>query len=190
MQKGLSNYRIRQAKKRLISIFNQSNTHNLDKGLNWYHEANNFCAMVSRVENIDIDLVAQVVAILSPSVRWERNKQDTLTLINAYNTGLSIDQFSVSTYNNNKLKAWKVLQGKEILKPKSLKTYSFYKNIMLDSQYVTVDRWHLRACFKTDIKSLTALKYRQICELTRNVANELNITPMQLQAIVWEQIRN
>ncbi len=156
MQKGLSNYRINQAKKRLINIFNQSSKHNLSKGLNWYREANNFCAMVSSLENIDIDLVAQVVAILSPSVRWERNKQDTLTLIKAYNTGLTVDQFNVSTYNNNKLKAWRVLQGKETLKPKSLKTYSFYKNIMLDPYYVTVDRWHLRACFKTDIKSLKA----------------------------------
>ena len=60
---------------------------------------------------------------------------------------------------------------------------------MLNIDSVTIDRWILRVMFNRPIKSLTALKYRQCEEIFKQAAIDLDLKPLQLQAITWEQIR-
>ena len=57
---------------------------------------------------------------------------------------------------------------------KSLKTFSFVNNIAkLDNAYITIDVWHLRACFGTTIRSTPSRKaYDQIRLLTIEKAKQ------------------
>lgn len=187
---GISKYLQKQAKERLLKLYNESTKETKENGLKWYDNANYFCEYVAH-NNIraNKDTFAKVVSCLSPSVKWETNKEDAKKLLLHFLTYKSIDSFKVSTYNSNKQKAWQILQEQRDLTEVSLKTYAFYRNIMLDENYITIDRWHLRACFKSELKSLTALKYRQVESLTLECAKEIGIKGYQFQAIVWEHIR-
>ena len=59
---------------------------------------------------------------------------------------------------------------------------------------MTVDIWHLRACFndKININSATIgrIAYEQIKKLTIKKANKLGIKGFELQAIIWLSAQN
>lgn len=189
-KKPLSNYRINKAKQRTRALLTRAyGSESWDAGLRWYAEAHQFCEYVAHQRKLKTEQVAAVVSILSPSVHWEINKHDAVALINAHQNNLELTDFNVSTYDGNKLKAWGFLDGQVKLEPKSLKTYAFCKNIMLDSEHVTIDRWMLRIFFERPIKSLTAARYRLCEQIIKDVASEFSIAPYQAQAIAWERAR-
>ena len=73
----------------------------------------------------------------------------------------------------------------------SRKTYAFVNNIAhLAETCVTIDIWHLRACFNKTMGSVGAIAYKQIEKITIELAKEVGLPPYQYQAIVWGSIRN
>lgn len=189
-KKPLSNYRINKAKQRTRALLTRAKyTPVWDAGLMWYADAHQLWNHLAHTRKISTDKVAQIASALSPSVQWEINKVDTHTLINAYQNNRDIESFNVSTYDANKAKAWEIMGGYNSVKPTALKTYAFYRNMMLDPDHVTIDRWMLRIFFQRPIKSLTTARYRACEQIIRDVASEFNLIPYQAQAIVWEQAR-
>ena len=189
-KKPLSNYRINKAKKRTRALLTRAQfTPVWDAGLMWYADAHQLWNHLAHTRKLSTDKVAQIASALSPSVQWEINKVDTHTLINAYQNNRDIESFNVSTYDANKAKAWEIMGGYNSVKPTALKTYAFYRNMMLDPDPVTIDRWMLRIFFQRPIKSLTTARYRACEQIIRDVASEFNLLPYQAQAIVWEQAR-
>ena len=189
-KKPLSNYRINKAKQRTRALLNRAQfTPVWDAGLMWYADAHQLCDYLAYTRKLSTDQVAQIASALSPSVYWEVNKVDTLTLINAYQNNRELDSFNVSTYDANKAKAWDIMGGYNSVKPSALKTYAFYRNMMLDPEPVTIDRWMLRIFFQRPIKSLTSARYRLCEQIIKDVASEFNLIPYQAQAIAWEQAR-
>lgn len=187
--KGLSQYRQKLASARVKACYIRANRDVISRGLNWYQNAHVFCKEVAHNTGLKIETIAMVVSALSPAVSWELNKIQAEQMCNAFRDGLPLESVTTSTYENNRLKAWDILHGKKTITIKSPKTYAFYKNILLDVDSVTVDRWMLRIMFNRPLKSLTALKYRQCETILRDAANDLDLKPFQLQAITWEQIR-
>ena len=186
----LSNYRINKAKQRTRALLNRAQfTPVWDAGLMWYADAHQLWNHLAHTRKLSTDRVAQIASALSPSVQWEINKVDTYTLINAYQNNKELDSFNVSTYDSNKLKAWEIMSSKNSVKPSALKTYAFYRNMMLDPEPVTIDRWMLRIFFQRPIKSLTTARYRLCEQIIKDVASEFDLIPYQAQAIVWEQAR-
>jgi len=189
-KKPLSNYRINKAKERTRALLTRAQfTPVWDAGLMWYADAHQLWNHLAHTRKISTDKVAQIASALSPSVQWEINKVDTHTLINAYQNNRDIESFNVSTYDANKAKAWEIMGGFNSVKPTALKTYAFYRNMMLDPEPVTIDRWMLRIFFQRPIKSLTTARYRLCEDIIRDVASEFKLLPYQAQAIVWEQAR-
>lgn len=188
-KKGLSQYRQKLASARVKACYIRANRDIISRGLNWYKQANTFCKEVAHNTGLKIETVAMVVSALSPAVSWELNKIQAEQMCNAFRDGLPLETVTTSTYENNRLKAWDILHGKKVITVKSPKTYAFYRNLLLDVDSVTVDRWMLRVMFNRPLKSLTALKYRQCETILRDVASDLDLQPFQLQAITWEQIR-
>jgi len=187
--KGLSQYRKKLASARIKACYIRANRDVLKRGLNWYKQANVFCKEVAHNTGLKVETVAMVVSALSPAVSWELNKIQAEEMCNAFRDGLSLETVTTSTYENNRFKAWDILQGKKTITVKSPKTYAFYKNLLLDIDSVTIDRWMLRVMFNRPLKSLTPLKYRQCETILREAAIDLDLKPFQLQAITWEQIR-
>lgn len=172
--------------------------HHIEAGLSWYDNANTWVTMTGLNYNVPADKVAKIVAVLSPGSRWDRNKRDAWLLLSWANlTEEQITNLPFGTYRANVRKAWRVYHDLEDLLPKSQKTFAFYRNIMLDPDHVTVDRHAITAIggvkFLNKIASktssgaysLTEYRYKKAADAYKNMANKYNLTPYQLQAIVW-----
>jgi len=173
--------------------------HHIEAGLSWYDNANTWVTMTGLNYNVPADKVAKIVAVLSPGSKWERNKRNAWLLLSWANlTEEQITNLPFGTYKANVRKAWRVYHDLEDLLPKSQKTFAFYRNIMLDPDHVTVDRHAITAIggvkFLNKIASksasgaysLTEYRYKKAADAYKNMANKYNLTPYQLQAILWE----
>jgi len=193
--KQLSKYKLNKVVDNLEYIFNNAKDTDIESGKLWYKEANNIVSSIALNNNIEPIKVASVISALSPRNKWERNIYDTKQVIKAYNKGLTYNDVKVCTFNNNKIKAFKILANELQITDKSLKTYNFVNNIAYLSKYhLTIDIWHLRAAFnkmyKIDSATIGRLAYKQIKDITIDIANKHNLTGYQYQAIIWEAIRN
>ena len=162
MQK-LSKYKLNKYSRNLDFFFNFATKQDINNGLQWYNEANKIITNLALIYNYDFFIVANV---------------------------LDANSVKVSTFNNNKFKAFNIAKGNLIIDKLSPKTYNFTKNIAhLDSEALTVDIWHLRACLKQFKSIKTAqigkLAYQQIKTLTIRKAEKLGIKGFQYQAILW-----
>ena len=188
--KELSKYKLNKISKNLDYFFNIATKQDIKNGLNWYNEANKEAYTIAKKYKLDVYLVAQVVSALSPRNKWRQNIKDTDKVCEAFTFGLHPTDIKVCTFHTNKFKAFNILAKNTEITNKSLKTFNFVNNIAyLDNSFLTIDIWHLRACFFNDIKinnaSIGKLAYQQIKVLTINKANKLGLKGFELQAIIW-----
>ena len=188
----LTKYQRSKIRKNLQAIFNDTTIEQKKQGSNWYKDANNYAFEIMQATQhaFDVDVIASVISALSPRNKWERNKIDALNVINAHLNGIPQDKVKVCTFNSNKKLAFEILQGINKIKKTAKKTFSFANNILLNNDTVTIDLWHLRACFGTTIKTgLTPKAYETIQRITLEEAQKVGLKGYQYQAIIWEAIR-
>tara|TARA_A100000172_G_scaffold34292_1_gene20668 strand:+ start:46 stop:627 length:582 start_codon:yes stop_codon:yes gene_type:complete len=190
--KSLSPYHKRKIKKNLLEMYEKRTDQHTQEGMQWYKTANQICIDMGKQLDYDPAVVAQVISALSPRNKWERNIIDTRTVLKAVNEGKNPEDVKVSTFHSNKNKAFEIARGERGIDQASPKTYSFVKNIAeLDASKVTIDVWHLRACFGKTIESgLTPLRYKQLEQLTLKCAEMVGVRGYEFQAIVWGIVRN
>ena len=192
--KELSKYKLNKISKNLDKFFNIATDDQVKDGLKWYKEANKIVLNIATEYKIDPYKVASVLSALSPRNKWKQNIADTIKVCKAWTEGKTPEDIKVCTFHTNKFKAFAILDDKVKITDKSLKTFNFVRNIaFLDPTAVTVDIWHLRACFdkiiKIDNASIGRVAYRQIKKLTLAKAEKLGITGFEFRAIVWTSIR-
>ena len=177
--------------------YNESTLEERESGKVWYDEAKEYVKILSLRFDTPQLICAGVLSALSPNNRWERNKLDAHTVLDAVSKSLSSSQVKVCTFNNNKEKAFAIARGDIKILQQSPKTYAFAKNISgEDINKVTIDKWHLRAIQtrssspKACKTSVTPLQYKLLEKDCQKVAKKYNINPSTLQAIVWVTIRN
>lgn len=135
---------------------------------------------------------AAVFAALSPNNDYHGNLRDCHNLLRAAAEGRSLESFAVSTYGQNKRKAWNIVHGAdpfELIVAK--KTRSFFLNVNnpLDPVPVTVDG-HMFNCWRNERVSLVGLRhktgeYEIIADGVRQLAAEEGLLPCQMQGILW-----
>jgi hypothetical protein len=158
----------------------------------WYSQANKLVDDLSlEFEMCTPEQIAGIISALSPRNKWERNIYDTTQVLRAVEKGKGPEDIKVCTFNTNKHKAFEIARGNLNIDHSSRKTYSFVKNIAnLDSDYVTIDVWHLRAMFGKTVESgLTPSRYDELAKITIEEASEVGLLGYQYQAIIWECIR-
>ena len=192
--KELSKYKLNKISKNLDKFFNIATDDQVKDGLKWYQEANKIVFNIATEYKIDPYKVASVLSALSPRNKWKQNIADTIKVCKAWTEGKTPEDIKVCTFHTNKFKAFAILDDKVKITDKSLKTFNFVRNIaFLDPTALTVDIWHLRACFdkiiKIDNASIGRVAYKQIKKLTLAKAEKLGITGFEFQAIVWTSIR-
>ena len=179
--------------KHLKRILSEANSQNYIEGMAWYNDANQFCIDQGIKYQVSTELVASVVAALSPRNKWARNKIDAENVVSHKFKGSELNH--VSTYGKMLKKALilcddtlshndriKILNGPKI--------QAFYCNIIGDDSRVTVDSWIMQAAsgkYKSEKKRkpLTIKRYRSIELSIKKLAIEKNIKPYQAQAIIW-----
>jgi hypothetical protein len=172
--KKLTKYQLSKISKNLDYFFNLATKQDIKNGLNWYKDANNKAIEISKKYDIlkDADKVCE-----------------------AFTLGIGPESIKVSTFHTNKFKSYNILNNNVTITDKSLKTFNFVNNIAyLNNDFLTVDIWHLRACFndKISIKSASIgrIAYEQIKRLTIKKSNKLGIKGFELQAIIWLSTQN
>jgi hypothetical protein len=192
--KELSKYKLNKISKNLDKFFNMAESQQIKEGRTWYSKANRIVLDIAGRYQIDPYKVASVMSALSPRNKWSQNIIDTDKVCKAWRSGVRAEEIKVCTFHTNKFKAFAILDDKVSITDKSLKTYNFVRNIaFLDPTAVTIDIWHLRACFdkiiKIDSASIGRVAYGQIKALTLKKAEMLGITGFEYQAIIWTSIR-
>jgi len=188
---------LKKYRSNLRTWYNRATKDEIKQGLVWYKDAMDFAKELSNTYDVSGEVAAGVISALSPNNRWERNKFDAVQVLMAVRDGKSMDDVKVCTYNANKAKAFAIAKGDRKILTSSPKTYAFARNVgENDSNFVTIDKWHLRACqtsskkSRTCRESVTPKQYRIIQKETVKVANEIGVKAHQFQAIVWVTIRN
>jgi len=193
--KQQTQYRLNKISKNLDYFFDNASDEDIIYGKEWYKKANDICNQIASEYGTTTFVASQVISALSPRNKWEQNILDAFKVFDAIRAGLSADDIKVCTFHSNKYKAFAIANGTLEITPDSRKTYAFCRNIAhLDENYVTVDIWHLRACFnkviKIDSASIGKKAYQQIQDITLQKAKALGLTGFEYQAIIWGSIRN
>lgn len=190
--KKLTKNQLTKISKNLDYYFNVATEEQINEGLQWYKKANDFCIEQSKAFNVDSFTVASIVSALSPRNKWLTNLKDTVTVLNAVKNGLNPNDIKVSTFHTNKFKAFEIAKGNAVITNDSRKTYSFVCNVgNLDDKRITVDVWHLRACFNRTIETgVGKLAYDQIERLTMSKAKKLGLKGFEYQAIIWASVQS
>jgi len=188
--KELSKYKLSKISKNLDHFFNLASDQDIKDGINWYKIANKEANKIAKKYNLDVYKVAQVISALSPRNKWKQNIKDANKLCEAYALGLHPTDIKVCTFHSNKFKAFNILASNTQITNNSLKTFNFVNNIAyLNNDFLTVDIWHLRACFNNMIKinnaTIGKIAYEQIKQLTLKKANKLGLKGFEFQAILW-----
>ena len=170
----------------ILKQFQNASGPDIESGLLWYQKANETAQALAHKYNIELKVVAGIIAALSPACKFSRNLIDAEELI------VKKERARVVTYKANKDKALRILYSGDPdfelnKKETSFKTYNFYRNILdpLDINYVTIDR-HILSALDLGIKDIyTKNRYNHIRNLFIKIAAHLDLIPNQLQAIVW-----
>ena len=188
--KELSKYKLGKISKNLDNLFNLASNEQINQGIEWYKIANNEANKIAKKYNLDVYKVSQVISALSPRNKWKQNIKDADKLCEAFTLGLHPTSIRVCTFHSNKFKAYNILADNTQITNNSLKTFNFVNNIAyLNNDFLTIDIWHLRACFNNMIKINSAaigkIAYEQIKQLTLKKAAKLGLKGFEFQAILW-----
>jgi len=189
--RALTLQQLRCMSKNLDNYFSLANDHDVESGKDWYKTANNICTDIAKEFNTTTEIVAGVISALSPRNKWEQNIKDARSVFQAINNNLEPSDIKVCTFNKNKNKAFLIAKGEVEITDKSRKTFSFVNNMAhLNNSFITVDVWHLRACFGITIsKSINKTVYEQIEKLTLRKAKKHKLNGFEYQAIVWNSVK-
>jgi hypothetical protein len=189
----------------ILEIYKQASNEEITSGKLWYKQANDISRLMAVKYQLTEIQTAGIIAALSPGTNWNQNIIDANNLCSLLNVGKDIHAIVCTTYNANKLKASYLYQNKEITKiecfkvllgcsVKVNKTSSFFLNILNpDSDDIcTIDRHAYRINLgiteSIDV-SLTEKRYLCMNKAYKQAGNYLNISAIELQAIVWLTFR-
>ena len=159
-----------------------------------WHKMHRLTARIAEKHGFSSRVGAAVFSALSPNNDYHGNLRDCDRLLSAARQGLTIDQFKVSTYGNNKRKAWDITHGRDpldlIVFPK---TRNFYMNVNdpLDPHPVTVDghiynAWHgKRISLKGMAQKGNSKLYEEVAQDIRELGRIKGIIPNVVQGILW-----
>jgi hypothetical protein len=183
----------------ILATFFEATDFEIVSGSEWYLNARKAAIITADRHSVELEVVAGVIAALSPNNRWERNLIDANSLIQAYAAGgiaLASDT-KVATYNTNKHKALAILEGGEPLNILGgLKVRAFYSCILGSRQDVCVDGhaysiWKGERIPTTQTPTITPKVYAAIvadyqrATLTINSILSAEYTAAQIQSITW-----
>ena len=179
----------------IIAVYNaviaQLSSSELVNAANWYPIAHKWCADVASAYGLTVSQVAGITAAMSPQISWDKNKLQTILLIQKMRNNEELT--GLMAYKVNVNKAARIYNGENALDVLGgKKVRSFYGNLMLDDSTVTIDRHALHiALYGTanEEKSGSITPTDKLYDIAQNAyataAKILGVTPYSLQSITW-----
>ena len=195
-------FQMELAIKNIIAIRRKAKPEDVADGIAWYAKAYEECRIIAETYDLPIHIVIGVVSALSPNNRWTSNIANARDMIRAWDLHHDINDFSVSTYNAMKEKAWSILNADRMLTIDEVKVIlngkkivCFYENI-LGEDTCTIDGHARNIAYNqrvnlTDGKtSIGKLEYANLQEAylqasKRCRVNGRRLKAYELQAITW-----
>lgn len=187
--------------RRITSAFRAASAADLAAGLGWYAtayaEAARIAAGSAQPENVA--RVVGVIAALSPRCQWSTNVMWSELVIRCADSGAPVP--AVSTMANRRT-AWAIATGMAPLdalgtlsksgnEVSGMKVRRFFRNILNDSQCVTVDTWAAQVATGERNEAMVSSPrgYAAIESAYVRAAEILGVTPREVQAATWVAAR-
>jgi len=191
----------------ILAMYFQSNTLDRQSGRDWYTNANQICVDLGIKYNVSIDIVAGVIAALSPNNKWQSNILDAEIMIRAWAADVDYNDVKVATYTINKYKAATILDCElnrdQIVKVlRGNKVIAFFlciaSNGISDTPCIdghAYNVWNGTVSNLKEVPKLSDKTFRTIQDAYRDAAIVItNVTgcyhsAAQVQAITWVAYR-
>jgi hypothetical protein len=171
-------------------------------GYMWYPSAHNDAVRMAEHFNLPLWTICQILSVISPQRRWERNVYDCERTIEAHSLPpeeriayLSSFRIAAPAGWQAFQRAWQILDGTlELIRKGAPKTYDFAKTIESPDTYGATnpvidshagaawsDEYHLTpGCYAYSLGL-----YTKIADAYRTVAAAVGMMCHQVQAIIW-----
>ncbi|MEU8327325.1 hypothetical protein [Micromonospora sp. NPDC048839] len=178
---------IRATADRIVTTWNRATDTNKEAGARWYSEGEQFIDNLAAQTGRSRELVAAVVAHLSPRTTWKRNLFGATMLLT---TGEA-----PTCMSNNVDRARRAMDADRPLDTlNGPKTRRFAANLLGDRESVTVDMWAVRVALgqRDDSEQLLARVgvYDALEHAYRTAARRIGVDPVTAQATTWIVARN
>ena len=186
----------------IVAKFTLATSQEVQLGCDWYPSALKISARIGEKYGVSAEVVAGVIAALSPNNRWERNIIDAESIIKCWRSGgtrTDMTNVKVCTYGKMKQKAIDILltrvpivdtlKGKKLIEFFNCITNPSLNDVCIDGHAYSV--WfgqrltmkevpaigiRLRSQIKTDYRDATCFINEELGE---------HYTPASIQAITW-----
>lgn len=151
----------------------------IEQAVAWYYDAeilahDLIAIFANRGVNVNLENTASVISAFSPRERWSSNVSKA--------TEFAMGGTPKGLQNNLRMAENALVHGFDALR--GLKTNNFARAIAGDENAVTIDVWMCRAAgVTTDSPNVTL--YRALTQATKEIAQEINLTPRATQALIW-----
>lgn len=157
-----------------------------------YRNHNATLRAIGEVCELPTSTVAGVFSALSPNNDYLGNLRSCFTCCVGHVLGKTAEECTVTTYNTNRAKAFRILNGEHFYEVyKGLKVRNFWHNLCdpEDPRYVTIDG-HMVNIADDEVKGMSqaGLGKRRYAELKGDVirlAKSKDMVPCQVQAVLW-----
>ena len=191
----------------ILATYFQSSVYDRQVGMQWYNNAFQVCVTLGEKYDVHSDIVAGVIAALSPNNKWESNIIDAEIMLRAWAAEIPYSSVKVSTYFNNKDKAATILdcqltREQIVTVLRGNKTVAFFLCIASngDSDTPCIDGhaynvWNGTVSTLKEVPSLSDKTYRHIQDAYRDAAKIISgVTDFyhsaaQVQALTWVAYR-
>jgi hypothetical protein len=159
---------------------------NYQASLDWYFILHDYAKNLAERNGLTLLQAAGVISALSPMITFQTNLRDAERFCSTRSLA------NLATYMTQRKKALAIIGAKtekEVLKLLGgNKTKSFFLNIYRPktSQDVTIDTWMIKFF---GYKNLTPKRYKDAAKEIQDVAEEMNLKPHQVQALLWVGMR-
>ncbi|MEO0797340.1 MAG: hypothetical protein AAFX93_19485 [Verrucomicrobiota bacterium] len=173
-------------------VLDQADSVDLQEGLEAYFNYHRTLKLIADEHGIDVRRVCGCFAALSPNSDYFGNLRSTLTLCIGFANGLKSESCTVTTYNVNREKAWRILNGEHFFSVfRGLKVRNFFLNlsepdhpeaVTIDGHMMNVVHGSPRTMHQS---SVTPSGYVRVAKAFSRVAAKRGMLPSQSQAIAW-----
>ena len=177
-------------KSNVLQVYQSCSPDEVLENKDWYARARLWCEHRARMYGLEVRTVAGVISALSPRNKWERNLVDADQLLYAVFNGYSASWVVSSTFMKNVLKAYDIaLYQMPELAESGLKTQAFL-NCIDDPTCddVVIDVWSHRVVLGDMSMKAREIKhdeYEKCSQAYRLAGKEVDLSPMQVQAVTW-----
>lgn len=176
----------------LTRVWEQATPGERDGGVLAYDDYHQVMCEISNRYDVEPAKVAGAFCALSPNSDWMGNLRSAITMTHGWSHGWSEEEVTVTTYNANRGRAWRIMEGEPFESVfKGPKVRDFYRSIIepqnqesatIDGHIANVARGQQNGMWYS---GLTISEYRKVKSCLQRLAKRNGILPLQMQGVLW-----